>query len=141
MKRRFARKRTPEEQAAAIAGLEAGRGRGRSIWERNCLRYLRLLKQRGEIFDYKYEPKEFWFAGVKRGKNAYYKPDVAVWDEDTPEPSYYIEVKGFMDKDSLIKLERMAKYYPEVKVLLVEKTRYKQIEAEFSPLIEKWEKK
>jgi zona occludens toxin (predicted ATPase) len=96
-----------------------------------------MLKNRGEIHEFQYEPKEFWFWSIKRGTR-FYKPDYAVWDDEGAVP-YFYEVKGVMDSVSRIKLERMAKYYPDVVVLIIDERRYNEIEREFGPQIEKWE--
>lgn len=134
-RRPYARKRSPEERAASAADLEGKRARSR--WERNIFRWLRMLKNRGEIHEFQYEPKEFWFWSIKRGTR-FYKPDYAVWDDEGAVP-YFYEVKGVMDSVSRIKLERMAKYYPDVVVLIIDERRYNEIEREFGPQIEKWE--
>lgn len=75
----------------------------RSRTEANYARYLKYTKVKFE-----YEPKTFWFEGIKRGTRAYipdfYLPEVDEWHE----------FKGWLDKKSITKMKRMKKYYPEV---------------------------
>lgn len=68
--------------------------------------YARLLKHLGEPF--KYEPKTFWFEGIKRGTRAYI-PDFYLPNKDE-----WHEFKGWLDPKSITKMKRMKKYYPEV---------------------------
>ncbi len=107
----------------------------RSKWERNYARYLEWLKQSGEIHDWDYEPKTFWFDKIKRGVVSY-KPDFVMWGLNY-EAEYY-EVKGYMDPKSRTKLKRMAKYYPDVTVIVIDKPRMAAI-AKWKKLIPGWE--
>jgi hypothetical protein len=75
----------------------------RSGWEANFVRYYRFLG-----IEFEYEKKEFEFEGLKRG-NRFYKPDFYL-----PKTDRYVELKGFLDKDSKTKLSRLWKYHPEV---------------------------
>ena len=79
----------------------------RSSWEANYARFLTFSKVRWE-----YEPKTFWFP-VKRGTRSY-TPDFYLPDEDA-----YHEIKGWLDPKSMTKLKRMAKYYPDVKIVVI----------------------
>jgi hypothetical protein len=108
----------------------------RSKMEANFARYLKLLKRCGNIHDWKYEADTFEFHKIKRGTR-FYLPDFKVWDTPDSEP-YYYEVKGFMDAKSKTKLKRMAKYYPEVKVIIIDDKAYRQI-AKHKHLIAGWE--
>jgi len=98
----------------------------RSAWEANYARYLNFI---GEPWEY--EVKE-WEFPVKRG-NRYYKCDFYL-----PKKNEYHEVKGFMDKPSAVKLKRMAKYYPEVRVKVINKEEYQAI-SKAKGLIPYWE--
>ena len=109
----------------------------RSSWEANYARYLNFLMDRGQIQRWEYEPHVFWFEEIKRGVRSYL-PDFKVWETINDEP-YYVEVKGFMDAKSKTKLKRMAKYYPEVKLVLVDKDKYNEIKYKLSSLIKNWE--
>lgn len=108
----------------------------RSKWEANYARYLNLLKERGEIFQWEYEPDTFWFEQIKRGVRSY-KPDFKVWDKEGSDP-YYIEIKGYMDQKSKTKISRMAKYYPNVKLILVDAKSYYSLRS-IAHIIPKWE--
>ena len=85
----------------------------RSRMERNLIRFYRFIGQR-----FKYEPCEFKFDGIERGNARYYKPDYELLTAKD-EHVRYVEVKGYMDDTSKRKLERMAKYYPQVKVEVI----------------------
>lgn len=81
----------------------------RSRYEANYARFLNFTKQRWE-----YEKKTFWFLKIKRGVRSY-TPDFYL-----PETNEYHEVKGWMDKKSATKIKRMAKYYPTVKLIIID---------------------
>lgn len=108
----------------------------RSRWEANYARYLEWLKGRGEIVDWKHEPKTFWFEAIRRGHRSYL-PDFAV-TERSGRVDYH-EVKGWMDAGSKTKLSRMAKYYPEIKIVLIQAKEYKSIASQMKRLIPDWE--
>lgn len=107
----------------------------RSRWEFNTSLWLDELKRRGEVLDWSYEKHEFQFKGIKRGTR-FYKPDFWVKEQNS---EYFIEVKGFLDGKSITALSRMARYYPSVTVLLMNKAKYAEIESEFGHL-EGWER-
>lgn len=107
----------------------------RSGWEANIARYLKMLIAKGEVVKYEYEPDCYEFLKIKRG-NRSYTPDFKVFlNNGTFE---YWEVKGYMNKDSVVKLKRMAKYYPDIKIVLIEKAQYNEIK-KWSRLIPNWE--
>lgn len=108
----------------------------RSSWEANYARYLNWLKAKGEIHDWQFEADTFWFLAIKRGVRSYL-PDFKVWDTPTSEPVYH-EIKGWMDPKSVTKLKRMKKYYPKVRVVLIDASQYRSI-AKWSKLIPGWE--
>lgn len=89
----------------------------RSKWEWRFALYLQSQKESGEIQDWAYEPKTFWFDKIKRGVTSY-KPDFSVL-EDTGCTIWY-EVKGYMDSKSIVKLKRFKKYFPEEKIFVIE---------------------
>ncbi len=93
----------------------------RSGWEVNYAKYLELLKRKGEILDWDYEPKTFWFEQIRRGVRSY-KPDFRVIRPDGTH--YWVEVKGFMDSKSATKIKRFAKYYPNETLEVVKKFNY-----------------
>ncbi len=90
----------------------------RSRWEANYARYLQWKKEHKEIMDWKYEVDTFWFEKIRRGVRSY-KPDFKIFPVEG-EP-YYDEVKGWMDQRSKTTLRRMAKYYPEITVNIIDK--------------------
>lgn len=109
----------------------------RSGWEANYCRYLNFLIKHGAVVMWEYEPngEEFWFP-VKRGSRSY-KPDFKVYLKDGSWS--YHEVKGYMDKRSKTKLKRMARYYPDIKIELIDSDRYRQIAKRVSSVIPNWE--
>lgn len=107
----------------------------RSRWEANYARYLQWLKERGDIIDWEYEPKTFWFEGIKRGVRSYL-PDFRVHELNGSKPFH--EVKGWMDARSKTTLKRMAKYHPQETVILIRAKEYKAL-SRFGALIGGWE--
>ena len=106
----------------------------RSSWEANYARYLSFLVSNGEILGWEYEPDTFEFP-VKRG-NIAYTPDFKIINNDGSVE--YHEVKGYMDKDSAVKLKRMEKYYPTIKVVVIGKDEYTMLK-KWAKLINGWE--
>ena len=47
-----------------------------------------------------------------------------IWDDDRLE---YHEVKWYMDSKSKTKIKRMAKYYPDIKLIVIDKSKYNMI--------------
>jgi hypothetical protein len=121
------------------AHIEIGGQRfySKSQWERNYSRYLQFLKERGEIKDWKYEPKTFWFEGIKRGTCSY-KPDFRITQNDDSEN--WVEIKGWMQAKDRTKLKRMKLYFPEVRIFLVDGTWFKKNEKWCIANIPDWEK-
>lgn len=100
----------------------------RSMWEANYCRYLNWLVSQGVYAKWEYEVDEFEFP-IKRG-NRFYKPDFKVFD--AVGNFEYHEVKGWMDGKSRTKLKRMAKYHPDVKIIVIDGKRYRAITKQFS---------
>lgn len=100
----------------------------KSAWEANIARWLTYSGRRWE-----YETKTFWFEKIRRGVRSY-TPDFYLPDEDL-----HLEVKGWMDRKSKTKLKRMAKYYPEVKIEVIDRKRYREI-ATYAAVIPNWER-
>ena len=73
----------------------------RSNWEANFARILNLYK-----IQFDFEPKVFHFP-IKRGTKSY-TPDFFI--TSTKE---WVEIKGYLDDKSKIKIKRFKKYYPE----------------------------
>lgn len=109
----------------------------RSRWEANYARYLNWLIRHGEIERWEYEPDTFEFIPIKRG-NKFYTPDFKIFNTDgTIE---YHEIKGWMDNDSKVRLSRMTKYYPNVKLIVIEKDAYRAIAMQVRNMIDGWER-
>jgi hypothetical protein len=109
----------------------------RSGWEANYARYLNILVERGEILSWEYEPMVFVFEAIKRGTRTY-TPDFLVKQKDGLHEWH--EVKGWMDQPSATRLKRMAKYFPDEKVIVRDSKFFKWLRA--SPvrgLIVNWE--
>lgn len=107
----------------------------RSRWEANTARYLNFLKRQKQIKDWKYECKTFEFP-IKRGTR-FYTPDFKI-TENNGEIKYW-EIKGYMDKISKTKLKRMKKYYPDVKLRVIEGKEYKGLAKQLKGFIPNWE--
>lgn len=73
----------------------------RSSWEANVVRVMNIYK-----IDFQFEPTVFSFP-VKRGTKGY-TPDFFLTRN-----SDWIEVKGYLDDKSKIKLKRFKRYYPQ----------------------------
>lgn len=108
----------------------------RSGWEANYARYLNWLLSIGEITAWEYEPDTFEFAGIKKGTR-FYTPDFKITNNDGS--IEYHEVKGWMDQKSATKLSRMAKYYPEIKIILIDNDVYRAISRQVRKIIPNWE--
>lgn len=93
----------------------------RSGWEVNYARYLEHLQLDGKIVSWEFEPDTFWFEKIKRGVRSYL-PDFKVFNLDGS--FEYHEVKGWMDAKSATKIKRLAKYYPDVKLVVIGKKEY-----------------
>jgi hypothetical protein len=88
-----------------------------------------------EIKSWRHESKTFWFENIRRGVRSYL-PDFEITNNDGGVE--YHEVKGYMDNRSKTKIKRMAKYYPETKLIVICKKEYTAIK-KWSRLIDGWE--
>lgn len=103
----------------------------KSQWEVNYAKYLEFLKKAKHILDWEYEPDTFWFEKIRRGVRSY-TPDFKVtYAGDKVE---YHEVKGWMDTKSKTKLARMAKYYPQISLVLVDEPQYTALKRQLPSL-------
>lgn len=73
----------------------------RSNWEANFARVMNLYK-----IKFQFEPKVFSFP-IKRGTKSY-TPDFFI-----PSTKEWVEIKGYLDDKSKLKIKRFKKYYPE----------------------------
>lgn len=108
----------------------------RSRWEANWARYLNWLKSIGEIQLWKFEPKTFTFTKISHGSR-FYTPDFLVINKDGS--AEYHEVKGWMDQKSATKIRRMAKYFPEVKLIVIDAKAYRAVAKKVAALCPGWE--
>jgi len=104
----------------------------RSKWEANYALYLEFLKDKKEIQSWEYEKDIFVFDKIQFGTRSY-RPDFKI--KNNSGGIEYHEVKGYMDGKSKTKLRRMAKYYPDVKIVLIDQTFYKDIQKKLGKMI------
>jgi len=104
----------------------------RSRWEANYALYLDFLIKLGEIEKWDYEVDVFVFEQIQFGTRSY-RPDFKVFTKDGN--FEYHEVKGYMDSKSKTKLKRMAKYHPDVKIILIDAKYYNDIKKRFSKML------
>lgn len=88
-----------------------------------------------DVREWEYEPDTFRFP-VQRGQ-MYYIPDFKVTKKDGSVE--YHEVKGWLDAESRTKLNRMKKYYPTVKVVLITTNDFRKLTKNANILIKNWE--
>lgn len=108
----------------------------RSRYEANYCRYLKWLVSIGEIRSWEYEPDTFEFTEIKRGTR-FYTPDFKITLTDGS--IVYHEVKGWMDSRSRTQLKRIAKYYPDIKIIVIDSDAYKAIARDVKGFIPGWE--
>ena len=88
----------------------------RSKFEANWALYLQLLKESGHIKDWAYEQTRFTFKDEMRGAKQYLV-DFDILENDGT--FRYEECKGYLEPDTITKLQRVKKYRPEVVIDLV----------------------
>jgi len=108
----------------------------RSRWEANYARYLQWLLENKQIQKWEHEPQTFWFEGIKRGVMSYL-PDFRIIENDGS--VVFHEVKGWMDDRSKTKIKRMAIYYPNVKLIVIDSKLYKSLEKKAKLFVKDWE--
>ncbi len=108
----------------------------RSRWEANYARYLNLLIDQRKILLWLYEPMTFVFDQITRGTRAY-TPDFRVTFPDGR--IEWHEVKGWMDTKSRTRLDRMARYFPNERVIVLDEAWFKSASKTIAPLIPNWE--
>jgi len=108
----------------------------RSLCEIRYALWLQYQKEREWIYDWDYEPKTFWFEGIKRGCVSY-KPDFQVFL--TAKTWCWIEVKGWMDPRSITKIKRFRKYFPEEELRVIDKEFFKTNNAKLRCILPDWE--
>jgi len=110
----------------------------RSSWEANYARYLNFLISNGDsIVKWEFEADTFEFKKIKRGTRLY-TPDFKI----TLQSGHieYHEVKGWDYPKGKTARKRFAKYYPHLKLVLIDATWFKAIKKQsIDRLIEHWE--
>lgn len=96
----------------------------KSSWEKSYLFYLAWLKKNKQIEEFSYESRTFWFEGIKRGVCSY-KPDFCIHERNGTET--YVELKGYFDARSKTKIKRMKKYWPEIKLVVIDAKAWKKL--------------
>lgn len=99
----------------------------RSRWEANFARVLNYLNVKWE-----YEVKTFRFK--YRGRMVSYIPDFYL-----PDFNCYVEVKGYLDRRSKLKLLLMNDNYPDVELFLIDKKDYGVIKSDYGLKVDNWE--
>jgi hypothetical protein len=110
----------------------------RSRWEANYARFLNWQVALGAVKEWQYECHTFWFEAITRGTRTY-TPDFKV---TYPDGRYeWHEVKGWMDAKSKTRLDRMRRYYPQEKLVLIDKEWFSWArKARLPEIIPYWEK-
>jgi len=104
----------------------------RSGWEANYALYLDFLIKRKMIKSWEYEKDIFIFEKIKFGTRSY-RPDFKIANNDGS--FEYHEVKGWMTKRSKTQLKRMKIYYPNIKLILIDRKPYGEIKAKLGKLL------
>ena len=107
----------------------------RSSWEVNYAHYLQWLKEKDKIIEWQYETKTFWFDKIKRGVRSY-TPDFEITELNGD--IIFHEIKGWMDDRSKTKIKRMAKYHPDIKLIVIDSKSYKKLSKQLSGLVPGW---
>ena len=96
----------------------------RSSWEVVYAQYLQSQLEEKQILLWEFEPQIFQFFDTANGVRSYV-PDFRVTKLDGC--IEFHEVKGWMDKKSVIKLEKMKLEYPNIVLKLIRKKEYDQL--------------
>ena len=110
----------------------------RSRWEANYARFLNWLRDTtGEVVSWEFEAEIFEFTKIKKGVR-FYTPDFKIqMANGTVE---YHEVKGWRYPKGETALKRMAKYYPKIKIVVIDEEWFKAVNRQGLPaMIEGWE--
>ncbi len=94
----------------------------RSSWEFYYSLFLEKLKQEGKIIDWLHEPRTFIFEKIRKGTVAYL-PDYQIFHLNGTHE--WVETKGYLSSVCATKIRRMALYYPEEKLRVVDKEWFK----------------
>lgn len=107
----------------------------RSGWEANYAHYLEWLKGKKEIQDWEYEPERYKFVKTEGNYKVEfgngYLPDFKVTRNDGT--FYLVEIKGRMQGGR--KLQRMKKYYPHIKIELIQAKEYNELKRKIGRML------
>ena len=117
--------------------IDGKRFYSRSKWERNFARVLDMHKKDLFFKDWEYEPKTFYFEGIKRGITNY-RPDFYIIFENSSK-NYYAEVKGYMDSKSMTKIKRFNRFFPEETLVVFDSDWFKNAKIKYKDKIVGWE--
>jgi hypothetical protein len=117
-----------------------------SGWEKKYACYLEWLRHTGRITEWVYEPPAFWFdkpkkignkrlSGVRRGVTS---NTLDFMTTELNGDAIYHEVKGYMDNKSKTRLARTKLYYPDVRVIVIDKVLMSEISKKLGRLIPGW---
>lgn len=104
----------------------------RSKWEANYCIYLNFLIKQKQIKSYSYEEDVFVFEAIQFGTRSY-RPDFKVINND--DTIEYHEIKGWMTPKSKTQLSRMAKYFPDVKLVLIDTKGYGELKRKVGEML------
>jgi predicted RNA-binding Zn-ribbon protein involved in translation (DUF1610 family) len=96
----------------------------RSKWEANYAIYLDFLKKQMKIKDWEYEKDVFIFGKIQSGTRSY-RPDFKIKNIDAS--IEYHEIKGWLTPRSKTQFSRMKKYFPEIKLVVIDGEGYREI--------------
>ena len=88
----------------------------KSGFEARWAKYLETLKGMGIVKEWFYEPHKFEFEKIRSG-TVFYTPDFFVQYPNGE--MLWHETKGHLTQKDVTKFRRMAKYYPDEKIVLV----------------------
>lgn len=110
----------------------------RSSYEANYARFLNfLIKNNSDIKRWEFEPQVFEFTKIKKGTR-FYTPDFRIYFRDGH--IEYHEVKGWDYPKGKTARKRFAKYYPHLKLILVDREFFNGIKHQgIDKLITGWE--
>jgi hypothetical protein len=93
----------------------------RSSWEVVYAKYLQSLVENNTIISWEFEPVSFKFSDTTHSVRSY-TPDFRITNLD--KSIEFHEVKGYVDKKSIIKSEKMAKEYPDTVLKIIGEKEY-----------------
>jgi hypothetical protein len=141
----------PKHKYGAYAGereVDGKKVRFASRMEFNYYLYLRWLKGHGEIRDFEYQPAAFDFRARAKERpdlwkrewlpqKASYRPDFRVTEKDGSVE--YVETVGMLRPGHKRNFKLLARLFPGVKLKVVTKVDYKEIERMAAKVVPGWE--